>query len=81
MFLPFDRKRYFEADTLPTPPPFLTVAQPRYKFLYISKTRRKKNRRFLEHIMLISIGLRRYKLINFEAVFTNLVIREEKRSW
>ena len=27
----------------------------------------------------VPVGSRRYKLINFEAVFTNLVIREEKR--
>ena len=29
----------------------------------------------------VPVGSRRYKLINFEAFFTNLVIREEKRSW
>ena len=29
----------------------------------------------------VPVGSRRYKLINFQAVFTNLVIREEERSW
>ena len=29
----------------------------------------------------VPVCSRRYKLINFQAVFTNLVIREEERSW